>query len=136
MDANVHRPSSDDPRRLRELMARAEGLAREHGLRSVLIGLAGGDGDPEFPEIVHYIESALRMDDQLFRLTRDRVVLLLTDVDVDGARSIVERLLAEYRERYPSLSKPRVGVGSFEVGPDCDDASIKQVLPGLFTKPN
>lgn len=132
METSVHRSSSEDPRRLREMMARAEGLAREHGLRSVVVGLAGRDGDREFPEIVDYIESALRVDDQLFRLTRERVVLLLTDVDLDQAGRIVDRLLAEYRQRYPSLSEPVVGVGRHEVGPDRSDASIKQVLPRLF----
>ena len=132
METSVHRPIAEDPRRLREMMARAETLAREHGLRSVVVGLAGLDGDREFPEIIDYIESALRVDDHLFRLTRDRAVLLLTDVDLEGAGSIVQRLLVEYRERYPSLSEPTVGVGRYEVGPDCDDASIKQVLPRLF----
>lgn len=132
MELHVQRPDSEDPRRLRELTARAESLAREHGLRSVLVGLAGPDGDDEFPEIVNYVESALRMDDQLFRMTRERAVLLLTDVEAEGAHSIVSRLLAEYRERYPALSAPRVGVGSFEVGPDTGDASLKRVLPRLF----
>lgn len=136
MDLSVHRPIAEDPRRLREMMARAEGLARDHGLRSVVVGLAGHEGDREFPEIIDYIESALRVDDQLFRLTRERVVLLLTDVDLEQAGRIVERLLSEYRDRYPSLSEPAVGVGRFEVGPDCGDASIKQVLPRLFGQPN
>lgn len=133
MELHVRRSTSEDPRRLRELMARAEGLAREHGLHSVLVGLTGRDGDEEFPDIVNYVESALRMDDALFRMTRDRVVLLLTDVGLDAAHSIVSRLLHEYRERYPALSAPRVGVGHFEVGPGTGDASLKRVLPVLFS---
>ena len=134
MELDVPRPNSDDPRRLRELMARAEGLAREHGLCSVLVGLAAHEGDREFPEIVEFLESALRVDDQLFRLTRERVVLLLTDVAEEDAHAIVERLLGEYRDRYPALSKPRVGMGAFEVGPDTEEATIKRVLPRLFAR--
>lgn len=114
-------------------MARAEGLAREHGLHSVLVGLVGRDGDEEFPEIVDYLESALRVDDRLFRMTRERVVLLLADVEVEQAHSIVKRLLIEYRERYPSLSDPRVEVGSFEVDTEATDLSLKNVLLQLFT---
>ena len=132
MQLSAPRPQSHDPRRLRELMDRAGNLARDHGLHSVLVGLAGRAGDSEFPSIVDFVESALRVDDQLFRLTRERVVLLLTDVASDRAASIVDRLLAEYRQHYPSLSEPRIGVNSFEVGPETRDATLKHVLPRLF----
>jgi hypothetical protein len=135
MDFRVQPISSHDPRRLRELMDRAGTLAREHGLRSVIVGLSGDEGDAVFPEVVDYIESALRVDDSVFRMTRERAVLLLTDVDGTQASAILERLLGEYRERVPQLAEPAVGVGLFEVGPDTGEVSVKRVLPNLFEPP-
>jgi Diguanylate cyclase, GGDEF domain len=135
MDTQVQVTDARDPRRLRELMERAEKLARDHGLRSVVVGLAGFEGDALFPEIVDYIESALRVDDSVFRLTRERVVLLLTDVDVEKASGIVHRLLGEFRENFPSANEPTVGLGFFEVGPGVADVSVKSVLPNLFATP-
>ena len=135
MDTQVQITDARDPRRLRELMDRAETLAREHGLRSVVVGLAGFEGDTLFPEIVDYIESALRVDDSVFRLTRERVVLLLTDVDSEKASGIVHRLLGEFRENFPSANEPPVGLGFFQVAPGVVDVSVKNVLPSLFAKP-
>ena len=135
MDTQVQRTNSQDPRRLRELMARAETLAREHGLRSVLVGLSGFEGDVAFPAIIDYIESALRVDDSIFRMTRERVVLLLADVDEAQAEAIVARLLDEYRERCPTASEPSVGLGLFGVGPDSPELSLKHVLPAIFASP-
>jgi len=135
MDTQVQHTSSQDPRRLRELMQRAETLAREHGLRSVIAGLAGFEGDASFPELVDYIESSLRVDDSVFRMTRERVVLLLTDVDAAQASAIVTRLLGEFRENFPSASETTVGLGTFEVGPGTVEVLAKQVLPVLFATP-
>jgi GGDEF domain-containing protein len=135
MDTQVQFTDARDPRRLRELMERAELLARQHGLRSVVVGLSGFEGDTLFPEIVDYIESALRVDDSVFRLTRERVVLLLTDVDAEKASAIVHRLLDKFRENFPSASEPTVGLGYFEVAPGVADVSVKAVLPSLFATP-
>jgi hypothetical protein len=135
MDTQVQYTDARDPRRLRELMDRAETLAREHGLRSVVVGLAGFEGDALFPEIVDYIESALRVDDSVFRLTRERVVLLLTDVDGAQATAVVHRLLDQFRENFPSAAEPSVGIGFFEVAPGVTDVSVKSVLPNLFATP-
>src|SRR3989442_7128528 len=135
MDTQVQITDARDPRRLRELLERAEKLSREHGLRSVAVGLAGFEGNPLFPEIVDYIESALRVDDSVFRLTRERVVLLLTDVDVEKASGIVHRLLGEFHENFPSANEPSIGLGFFEVAPGVADVSVKNVLPNLFATP-
>jgi len=135
MDTQVQITDARDPRRLRELMERAELLAREHGLRSVVVGLAGFEGDSLFPEIVDYIESALRVDDSVFRLTRERVVLLLTDVDTEKASGILQRLLGEFRENFPSPSAPAIGLGFFQVAPGVADVSVKSILPNLFATP-
>ena len=128
-------PSIDDPRRLREILDRALELASRHGLNSVLVGVAGAEGDPVFPEVVRYVESGLRVDDSVFRMTRERVVLLLTDVGEARAEGIVERLLAEFSEHFPSVEDPKVEVQCFEVGPGTIELTLKQVLPRLFGGP-
>ena len=125
----------DDPRRLREILDRALDLAGRHSLTSVLIGIAGREGDRLFPEIVAYVESGLRMDDSVFRMTRERAVLLLTDVDAEQAEKIVRRLLAEFCDHFPAAQEPEVAVASFEVAPSSIELTLKQVLPRLFPGP-
>ena len=53
----------DDPRKLRELLDKAASLASDHALTSVVVGLGGREGDLMFPELVDFVESALRVDD-------------------------------------------------------------------------
>jgi hypothetical protein len=126
---------TDDPRRLRDLLGRAQELAAQHDMCSVLVGLSGFEGDVDFPEIVDFIVSALRIDDAVFRMTRERAILLLTDVDESRATEIVSRLLWDYRERFPSLSEPAVGTGFFEVGPRSGPVAVRDVLPQIFASP-
>ena len=95
-----------DPLRLRELLGRAESLASQHALSSVVVGMAGLEGDLIFPEIVDYVESALRVDDAIFRLTRERAVLVLADVDRRRAEEIVGRLLSGFCEQYAQTVGP------------------------------
>jgi hypothetical protein len=125
---------ADDPLRLRDLLERARKLAGQHALYSVLVGMAGFEGDPVFPEVVQFVESALRVDDGVFRMTRDRVVLLLADVDLAKARAVMERLIEDYREHFPTTTSPTVGLGYFEVTPDRNELSVKQVLPAIFAE--
>lgn len=123
----------DDPRRLRDMLTRASGLAAEHKLTSVLIGMTGFEGDVLFPEVIRFIESSLRMDDSVFRMTRERAVLLLTDVDEDGAKIVMGRLLEEFRENFPATDEPGVAVAFFEVSTGSAPPTAKDVLPRLFT---
>jgi hypothetical protein len=123
---------SHDPLRLRELLGRAENLAAMHALSSVVVGLAGLEGDPIFPEIVDYVESALRVDDAIFRLTRERAVLVLADVDRARAEEILGRLLTGFNEQYPQVADPRVHLGYFEVTPQHKHLTVKEVLPAVF----
>jgi GGDEF domain-containing protein len=88
-----------------------------------------------FPEVVRYVESGLRVDDSVFRMTRERVVLLLTDVGAARAEGIVERLLVEFSEHFPSVADPKVEVQCFEVDPGTIELTLKQVLPRLFPGP-
>jgi hypothetical protein len=127
IDARNH-----DPLRLRELLGRAENLAAQHALSSVVVGLAGLEGDLIFPEIVDYVESALRVDDAIFRLTRERAVLVLADVNQARAEEIVGRLLAGFNERFPQSAEPRIHLGYFEVTPQHKHLTVKEVLPTVF----
>jgi len=124
--------SYDDPRRLRELLGRAWSLASEHALSSVVVGAAGAEGDLVFPELIDFFESALRVDDAIFRMTRERAILVLADVDRARAEEIVERMVNEFRERFAAASDPNVALGYFEVTPEIVEVSVKQVLPAVF----
>jgi hypothetical protein len=123
---------NDDPRRLRDLLGRAASLASDHALTSVVVGIAAPVEDLLFPEIVDFFESALRVDDAIFRMTRERAVLVLADVDRDRAQEIVERLLADFRARVALVAEPELYLGYFEVTPEVSDVSVKHVLPALF----
>lgn len=125
----------DDPRRLREILDRALTLAQRHSLTSALVGLAGSEDDPIFPELVAYVESGLRIDDSVFRMTGERVVLLLADVNESGAESIVMRLIAEFSERFPAADELQFEVNYLQVAPDSLELTLKQVLPRLFPGP-
>jgi len=123
-----------DPLRLRELLSRAESLASQHALSSVVVGMAGPEGDLIFPEIVDYVESALRVDDTIFRLTRERAVLVLADVDRRRAEEIVGRLLSGFSEQYAQSAGPQVHLGYFEVTPQHKHLTVKEVLPTVFAE--
>ena len=121
-----------DPRRLRELLGRAESLASQHALSSVVIGMAGPEGDLVFPAVVDYLESALRVDDAIFRMTRERAVLVLADVDRARAEEIIERLLSGFGDQYAQASAPQIHLGYFEVTPQHKHLTVKEVLPQVF----
>ena len=125
----------DDPRRLRVLLERAHELASTHDVRSVIVGLAGFEGDLDFPDLVDYVVSALRIDDAVLRLTRERAVVLLSDADADRAGEVMERVVRDYRERFPSLSNPAVSFGFFEVLPEHEEIQVRDVLPSIFRMP-
>ena len=123
---------ADDPLRLREMLGRAASLATAHRLPSVVVGMAGREGDLLFPEVVAFFASALRMDDTILPPTRERVVMMLADVDREGAERIVRRLLAEFRERFATIEDPPLSLGYYEVAPGSGPLTVKQVLPTVF----
>jgi hypothetical protein len=128
----VIRKVGDDLQKLRGILGRASALARDHGLSSVMVGLAGSESDPEFPDVVDFVESELRMEDAVFRLTRDRVVLFVADVRRADAEEIMQRILLGYSERAARADDPRVRLRYFEVQPGSDPLTVKEVLPALF----
>jgi hypothetical protein len=135
MPAPTTRLAPGDPRRLRELFARTGSLAAEHAIPSVIVGLAGREGDLLVPELIEYIESALRMEDAIFRMTRERAVLFVSDVDRARAEQIVTRLVRDFRERFPSVGEPGVELGFYEVKAGAREVSAKEVLPTVFGVP-
>lgn len=126
--------SSDDPRRLRLLLGRARELAVEHRVPSVIIGLAAPEGDLLFPELVRFVESALRIEDGVFRMTRERAVVVLSDANGEHAEQILERLLDEFKAQFPSAKERPIAVGFFEVPPGTQELLAKDVLPALFAQ--
>jgi hypothetical protein len=123
---------SDDPRRLRELIQKASGLAAAYDVTSVMVGMSGVEGDLLFPEIVDYIGSALRIDDGIFRLTRERVIFFLADADRQRAEEIMQRLLVGFHERFTPSQEQRVSFGYYEVTPEMGYLTVRDVLPALF----
>lgn len=133
LDAAMSRATwSDDPLRLREVLARTATLASEHRVPSVIVGFSSGEGDRLFPEFIAFVESELRVEDSVFRLTRDRALLFLADVDPEQARSVVERLLGGFRREFPMAESPAIRIRYFDVPRGTPDLTVKQVLPAIF----
>ncbi len=133
--ARAPRAQYDDPRKLRHEIGKVATLASDHSLTSVIVGMAGAEGDLLFPEVVDYVESALRMDDAIVRITRERSILCLTDVNAERASEIMQRVLGDFAERFSTTVEPKVTLSYFEVTPQSSRVSVKDVLPALFTPP-
>ena len=131
--APTHSLPKHDPRRLRGMMDRASDLARTHQVTSVFVGIAGREGDLLAPEFIDFVESALRMEDAVFRLIRERAVVLLTDADRGRAEEIFQRLCADFAERFAPAHDLEVDLGFYQVD---DHATAKAVLPAIFAGPN
>ncbi len=125
--------TNDDPRKLRVLLARATDLAREHSLPSVLVGLAAQEGDLRFPGFIDFVESALRVEDGIFRMTRERAVLHLADVDVQRAHEILDRLLADFSAQVPAVERAPFELRFFDLRPGVEEPSVKNVLMAIFS---
>ena len=124
-----------DPRRLRGLMEKSADLARDHEVVSVFVGIAGREGDLLVPEFVSFVESALRVEDAIFTLTRERALVLLVDVDRAGAEVILNRVRRDFEERFPTPIPMDVSLEFFEVRRGVHPTA-KDVLPRLFTRRN
>jgi hypothetical protein len=131
--ATDHSLSKHDPRRLRGMMDRASDLARGHQVGSVFVGIAGREGDLLAPEFIEFVESALRMEDAIFRLIRERAVVLLTDADRAKAEEIFERLRSDFAARFGSSTELDVDLRYFQVDGHGGHATAKVVLPAIFT---
>ena len=125
----------DDPRMLRELIARTQERGAQHDLSSVVVGFAAPEGDLLFPDFVAYVESELRVEDAIFRLTRERALLFLADVDRGRAGEIVGRLEAGFRRDFPRLHEAQIQIRLFEIEPKGIPLAVRDVLPEVFGPP-
>jgi GGDEF domain-containing protein len=124
---------NDDPRRLRALLARASDLAQAHSVTSVMIGLAAVEGDLIFPEFADFLQSALRVEDGIFRMTRERLVVHLADLDRGRAQDVVDRLIANFCDEYPATECPAFEARFFEVKPGSPGLRVRDVLTEIFS---
>lgn len=127
--------TSRDPRRLRGMLQRAGELSSRHGVGSVFVGIAAPEGDLLAPDFIDFVESALRMEDVLFRIMRERAVLLLTDVDRAEAERVMGRLQDEFAGRFSRPEPFGATLGYFEVPAGAEPVTAKRVLPRLFGEP-
>lgn len=126
------RDMNDDPRKLTQMIERVSDLAESHSVYSVVVGLAAEEGDLLFPEYLAYLESALRVEDQIFRMTRERAVLYLSDVDATRAAEVLVRIFGEFCEEFPTADAPEFGQRMLEVTPGIGPLSVKNVLTSVF----
>ena len=75
---------------------------------------------------------ALRVEDGVFRMTRDRVVLHLADVERHQAVDILERLLVRFHEEFPQMTEAHFQSYYVEIRPGEGEPTVKDVLPSLF----
>jgi hypothetical protein len=126
--------TNDDPRKLSALISRVSDLAETHAVSSVVVGLTSQGSDLAFPEYVHFLQSALRVEDGIFRMTRERAVIHLADCDREQARKILVRLMGDFVDEFPSLMEPAFEMRFVEVQPGGDRLTVKDVLTEIFSQ--
>lgn len=132
VQAQMTRETNDDPRKLTQMLARVSELAESHSVSSVVVGVAAQEGDLLFPDYLAYLESALRVEDQIFRMTRERAVLYLSDVDATCAAEVLVRIFGEFCEEFPTAEAPEFEQRMLEVTPGIGPLSVKEVLTSVF----
>ena len=132
VQAQMTRETNDDPRKLTQMIARVSELAESHSVSSVVVGVAAQEGDLLFPDYLAYLESALRVEDQIFRMTRERAVLYLSDVDATCAAEVLVRIFGEFCEEFPTAEAPEFEQRMLEVTPGVGPLSVKEVLTSVF----
>lgn len=123
---------NDDPRKLRDMLGRATALAGDHSVQSVIVGVAAPEAGMVFPQLVDFIESVLRVEDVVFRMTRERAVVFLADVDPATAKQILDRVLGDFSAQVALAQPPALDLGFYPVTAGTRDLSVKEVLPELF----
>ena len=124
---------NDDPRKLRAMLTRVTKLAETHAVASVVVGLSADEGDAYFPDFVCFLQSALRVEDGIFRMTRERAVLHIADADRPQAQEILRRLQEDFWSQYPTMEPSAFGIRFFDVKPGCDKVHLKEVLNAIFS---
>ena len=132
VQAEMTRDQNDDPRKLSAMISRVSDLAEAHDVHSVMVGVAAKEGDLLFPDYLAYLESTLRVEDQIFRMTRERAVLYLADVDPKGAAEVLVRIFSEFCDEFPSAEPPEYEQRMLEIKPGLGELSVKEVLTTVF----
>jgi len=132
VEAAMPRERNDDPRKLSAMIARVADLAANHSVCSVVVGVAAEEGDLFFPDYVDYLVSALRVEDQIFRMTRERALLYLSDVDATCAAEVLVRIYAEFCKEFPAAEQPEFEQRMLEVRPGVEPLTVKDVLTSVF----
>ena len=65
-------------------------------------------------------------------MTRERAVIHLADLDMDGGQSVFNRLLDEFMEEFPATEEPSFEINFFLVAAGDDKLQNKQVLTEIF----
>jgi len=125
--------TNDDPRKLSAMIARIADLSVAHSVTSVVVGLVAEEGDLIFSDYVCFLQGSLRVEDGIFRMTRERVVLHLADVDRDRAVEVLERLMADFCDEFPSQERPAFQMRMYEVQPGRAELRVKDVLTEIFS---
>ncbi len=132
IDEPMSRSTVDDPRKLSALLARVAELARAHGVCSLVIGMAAEVGDPIFPEFVEFLRSALRVEDGIYRMTRERAVVHLADLDMDGGQVVFNRLLDDFVEEFPAAKEPKFAINFYLVEAGDREMQNRKILTEIF----
>lgn len=122
----------DDPRKLSALLARIADLAKAHNVNSVVVGMTSEVGNRLFPEFVDFLRSALRVEDGIYRMTRERAVIHLADLDMDGGQSVFNRLLEEFVEEFPMAKEPAFDINFYLAEAGNEMLANKQILAEIF----
>ncbi len=115
------------------MLTRVTKLAETHAVPSVVVGLSAEEGDAYFPDFVCFLQSALRVEDGIFRMTRERAVLHIADADRSQAQEILRRLQEDFWNQYPTVKPPAFEIRFFDVNPGCDKVRVKEVLNAIFS---
>ncbi len=132
IEDSMSKPVVDDPRKLSALLARVADLAQCHNVGSVVVGMAAEQGNRLFPEFVEFLCSALRVEDCIYRMTRERAVLHLADLDLDGGQAVLSRLMDEFVEEFPMSKEPHFEIRMVRVEPGCEKLEHKEILQEIF----
>jgi hypothetical protein len=123
---------NDDLGKLNSLLTRATELAQVHSVSSVVVGIAAPEGDGLFPDFVAFLQSALRVEDGIFRLTRERAVIHLADVELVDGQMVLDRLVDGFRDEFPAVDPPSFETRFFDVLPGTGALKVKEVLTEIF----
>jgi hypothetical protein len=132
VEAEMTRDRNDDPRKLTAMIARVSDLATNHSVASVVVGVAAEEGDLYFPDYIDYLVSALRVEDQIFRMTRERALLYLSDVDATCAAEVLVRIYSEFCKEFPAAQQPEFQQRMLEIRPGTGPLSVRDVLTSVF----